>query len=43
VVRKWVVDLNSKVSTFIKKLKCSNSNEPEVEEWNVNDMHYFGS
>lgn len=33
------VDLNSKVSTFIKKLKCSNSNEPEVEEWNVNDMH----
>ncbi|MDN5648284.1 MAG: hypothetical protein L0G93_08150 [Acinetobacter sp.] len=32
-------DLNSKVSTFIKKLKCSNSNEPEVEEWNVNDMH----
>ncbi|MEK7740539.1 MAG: hypothetical protein AAB326_10990 [Pseudomonadota bacterium] len=34
-----VEDLNSKVSTFIKKLKCSNSNEPEVEEWNVNDMH----
>ncbi|MCT9980138.1 hypothetical protein M2R48_17570 [Acinetobacter sp. I-MWF] len=33
------VDLNSKVSTFITKLKCSNSNEPEVEEWNVNDMH----
>lgn len=33
------VDLNSKVSTFIKKLQCSNSNDPEVEEWNVNDIH----
>ncbi|WP_288380428.1 hypothetical protein [uncultured Acinetobacter sp.] len=33
------VDLNSKVNAFIRKLQCGDSNMPEVEEWNINDMH----
>ena len=33
------VDLNSKVNTFIRELQCGDSNMPEVEEWNINDMH----
>ncbi|MBJ8454314.1 hypothetical protein I6M90_21530 [Acinetobacter bereziniae] len=32
-------DLNSKVNAFIRELHCSDSNIPEVEEWNINDMH----
>lgn len=32
-------DLDSKVNAFIRKLHCSDSNIPEVEEWNINDIH----